>query len=188
MNNIKYFIKLFAFWLFYFFINRVLFIGFYYEEFLGLSSNELVKIIPKSLELDLSFIAYLSAIITLLLFINSISVNHILNRIINKAVLLINIFFILITALIIGGEIALYEEWSTKLNFTAIRYFENPSEVFLTATPKHYMVMLCATIIGLIMIKLYKYSVHQHFLSSRNNIVIKIIKLPIFFRDTSINN
>ena len=147
MTNIKYFIKLFTFWLFYFFIDRLLFIGFYFEEFSGLNSNELLKIIPKSLPLDLSFIAYLSAIITLLLVINSISVNHKLNRIINKAVLLINIFFILITALIIGGEIALYEEWSTKLNFTAIRHFENPSEVFLTATPKHYLIILCASII-----------------------------------------
>ena len=180
MTNIKYFIKLFTFWLFYFFIDRLLFIGFYLEEFSGLTYNELLTIIPKSLKLDLSFIAYLSTIITLLLFINSISVNQILNRIINKVVLLINIFFILITTLIIGGEIALYEEWSTKLNFTAIRHFENPSEVFLTATPKHYMIILCATIIGLVMIKLYKDSVHQHFLSSRNNIVIKIIKLPIF--------
>ena len=126
MTNIKYFIKLFAFWLFYFFINRLLFIGFYFEEFSTLSPNELLKILPKCLTLDLSFTAYLSAIITLLLFINSININQILNGIINKAVLLINIFFILITALIIGGEIALYEEWSTKLNFTAIRHFENP--------------------------------------------------------------
>ena len=157
----------------------MLFIGFYYEEFSGLSSNELLKVIPKSLPLDLSFIAYLSAIITLLLFINSICINQILNRFINKGLLLINIFFILITALILGGEIALYEEWSTKLNFTAIRHFENPSEVFLTATPNHYMIMLCAIIIGLLMIKFYKESVHQHFLSSRKNRLIKIIKLPI---------
>ena len=127
MNNIKYFLKLFTFWLFYFFINRLFFTGFYYEEFSALPSNELIKIVPESLSLDLSFTAYLSAIITLVLFINSISINQILNRIINKAVLLINIFFILITALILGGEIALYEEWSTKLNFTAIRHLENPS-------------------------------------------------------------
>lgn len=95
MTNIKYFIKLFTFWLFYFFIDRLLFIGFYFEEFSGLTSNELLTIIPKSLKLDLSFIAYLSSIITLLLFINSTYVNQILNRIINKAVLSINIFFIL---------------------------------------------------------------------------------------------
>ena len=78
MTNIKYFVKLFAFWLFYFFIDRLLFIGFYFEEFLGLSSNELLKITPKCLPLDLSFTAYLSAIITLLLFINSININQIL--------------------------------------------------------------------------------------------------------------
>ena len=179
MNRIKYFTKLFAFWLFYFFINRLLFIGFYFEEFVDFKFHELLKIVSNSLSLDLSFTAYLSAIITLLLFINSLSINQILNRIIHKAVLLINCFFILITALIIAGEIALYEEWSTKLNFTAIRHFENPSEVFLTATPQHYMIMLFSILIGLAMIKLYKSSVHQHFLSSRKNIVIKMIKLPI---------
>jgi len=157
----------------------MLFIGFYYVYYSGLYSNELLTVIPKSLLLDLSFIAYISAIITLLLFINSICINQILNRLINKGVLLINIFFILITALILGGEIALYEEWSTKLNFTAIRHFENPSEVFLTATPNHYMIMLCAIIIGLLMIKFYKESVHEHFISSKKNRLIKIIKLPI---------
>ena len=136
MTNIKYFIKLFTFWLFYFFIDRLLFIGFYFEEFSTLTSN-----VPLNAFRPLIY-AYLSTIITLLLFINSININQILNGIINKAVLLINIFFILITALIIGGEIALYEEWSIKLNFTAIRHFENPSEVFLTATPKHYFIIL----------------------------------------------
>ena len=62
----------------------------------------------------------------------------------------------------------------TKLNFTAIRHFENPL-VFLTATPKHGYVL----IISILMINLYKKPCNQYFLSSRKNIVLKIIKLPI---------
>ena len=56
MNNLKYFIKLFVFWLFYFFVNRLFFIANYLEEFSKISSNELLQIFPKSFGLDISFI------------------------------------------------------------------------------------------------------------------------------------
>ena len=71
MNNLKYFIKLFVFWLIYFFVNRLFFIVNYFEEFSQVTTTELLRIFPKSLGLDISFITYLSVIITILLFLNS---------------------------------------------------------------------------------------------------------------------
>jgi len=179
MNKIKYFVKLLIFWLLYFFINRLFFIAFYYEEFSSFSFIELAQILPKSFALDLSFTAYLSVIFVILLFVNSFVVKSKFNRFISKSIFVVNSFFILITALIIGSEIALYEEWSTKLNFTAIRHFKNPSEVFLTASLHNYMVVLFSLIIAFVFIKLYKRAVHQDFFAERKNHLIKTIKLPI---------
>ncbi len=179
MNKIKYFIKLFIFWLLYFFINRLFFIAFYYQEFSSFSFIELAQILPKSLALDLSFIAYLSVIFVILLFANSFAVKSKFNLFVSKSIFVVNSFFILFTALIIGSEVALYEEWSTKLNFTAISHFKNPSEVFLTASFQNYVVVLFSLIIAFVFIKLYKRAVHQDFFAERKNHLIKIIKLPI---------
>ena len=142
MNNLKYFVKLFIFWLIYFFVNRLFFIVNYLEEFLQFSSKELLFIIKKSVRLDISFIAYLSVIITILLFFNSMILSKRFNTFISGLAYWINTFFIFVSALIIGGEISLYAEWGTKLNFTSLSHFANPSEVFLTATYGNYFTML----------------------------------------------
>ncbi len=182
MNNLRYFIKLFIFWLIYFFVNRLFFIVNYLEEFLQFSSTELLCIVKKSVRLDISFIAYLSVIIAILLFVNSIILSKRFNTFISGFIYWLNSFFIVVSALIIGGEIALYAEWETKLNFTAISHFANPSEVFLTATLSNYITMLLAILIAVVIVKLYTVYVHQFFISTRYNykqFIIKVIKLPI---------
>ncbi|HIE73216.1 MAG TPA: alkaline phosphatase family protein [Flavobacteriales bacterium] len=182
MSNFKYFIRLFVFWLLYFFVNRLFFIANYLEEFLQFSSTELLCIVKKSVRLDISFIAYLSVIITILLFFNSIILRKRFNTFISGLVYWINALFIVASALIIGGEVSLYAEWGTKLNFTALSHFANPSEVFSTATYGNYFTMLIAIFIAVVFVKIYTVLVHQFFTSTRYNykqFIVKIIKLPI---------
>ena len=169
MSNFKYFIRLFVFWLLYFFVNRLFFIANYLEEFLQFSSTELLCIVKKSVRLDISFIAYLSVIITMLLFFNSIILPKRFNTFISGLVYWINSLFIVVSALIIGGEIGLYAEWGTKLNFTAISHFANPVEVFSTATYGNYFTMLIAIFIAVVFVKIYTVFVHQFFISNRYN-------------------
>ena len=182
MHNLKYFIKLFVFWLFYFFVNRLFFIANYLDEFSQISSDELLRIAPKSFGLDISFVAYLSVIIAILLFVNSIILSKRFNTFISGSIYWLNSFFIVVSALIIGGEISLYAEWGTKLNFTAISHFTNPSEVFLTATFSNYIIMLLAILIAVVFVKLYSIYVHQNFSSTKYNtkqFILKVVKLPI---------
>ena len=182
MNNLKYFLKLFIFWLIYFFVNRLFFIANYFEEFSQISTDELLKILPKSFGLDISFIAYLSVIITIILFFNSLFESKMFNVFISGIVFWVNTFFIVVSALIIGGEIALYAEWGTKLNFTALSHLVSPKEVFSTATFFNYLIMLISIIIGVIFIKLYTVFVHQIFEIQKYNMkqfLIKIIRFPL---------
>jgi len=182
MSNFKYFIRLFVFWLLYFFVNRLFFIVNYLEEFLQFSSTELLCIVKKSVRLDISFIAYLSVIITMLLFFNSIILRKRFNAFISGSVYWINTIFIVASALIIGGEISLYAEWGTKLNFTALSHFANPSEVFSTATYGNYFTMLIAIFIAVVFVKIYTVFVHQFFISTRYNykqFIVRILKLPV---------
>ena len=182
MSNLKYFIKLFVFWLFYFFINRLFFIANYFEEFLQVNTSELLQIVPKSIGLDISFVAYLSAVITLVLFFNTNIVSAKFNLFISKLIYWINAFFIVVSALIIGGEISLYAEWRTKLNFAALSHFANPSEVFSTATYANYFTMILAILISVIFVKMYEVFVHQTFVSVKYSVkqfFINLIKLPL---------
>ena len=182
MSNLKYFIKLFVFWLFYFFINRLFFIANYFEEFSQVTTNELLQIVPKSIGLDISFVAYLSAVITLVLFFNTHIVSAKFNSFISKLIYWINAFFIVVSALIIGGEISLYAEWRTKLNFAALSHFANPSEVFSTATYANYFTMVLAILISVVFVKMYEVFVHQTFVSVKYSVkqfFINLIKLPL---------
>ena len=167
MHKIIFFLRLFVFWLIYFFVNRLFFILFYYQEFSSSSFIELFMIVSKSLRLDLSFIAYLSVIFVILLFLNSFVKKNKFNLFISRVIFFVNIFFILITSLIVGGEIAIYSEWGTKLNFTAISHFINPSEVFLTATFQHYIIVLISLAISFLFIKFYKKYIHHLFLTEK---------------------
>jgi len=182
MKNLKYFIKLFIFWLFYFFINRLFFIANYFDEFSQLPTSDLAQIVPKSIGLDISFVAYLSAIITLFLFFNTHIVSTRFNSFISRLIYFINAFFIVVSALIIGGEISLYAEWGTKLNFKAVSHLTNPTEVLATATFSNYITMLIAIFIAVVYVKIYEAFVHKDFLSEKyhlKDLVFNLIKLPI---------
>ena len=142
MYYFNYFLKLFVFWLIYFLVNRIFFIINYFDDFSKCSYVEVITIFLKSFRLDASFIAYLSTLIILLLFVNNFFRSKKYNIFFSCSILWLNSILIFMTALIFGGEIALYSEWGSKLNFKALSHLFNPLEVFLTATLGHYLIML----------------------------------------------
>ncbi len=179
MNQVRYFSKLLLFWLCFFLVNRLFFAIYYQSELSSIAGKEILKVLPNALPLDLSFIAYLSAIFVLLLFVHSTCNHKTVSRIVSNVILALNYFFILITSMIIGSEISLYDEWSTKLNYTAISHLKNPSEVFLTASFSNYITLAIALILGTLFMVIYKKCVHQHFENSKTGILFNTIKLPI---------
>ena len=179
---LKYFLRLFVFWIFYFFVNRIFFILNYLDEFLVISLNELLQIIPKSFGLDLSFFGYLSVFIAIFLFINSLFISKRFNLFMSSIVFWFNAFFIVISGLIIGGEVALYAEWDAKLNFSALSHLVNPLEVLATSTFFNYLTMLISIIIAVIFVKIYIVFVHQKFYTEAYNFkqfLVKIIRFPL---------
>ena len=135
MKDIKFLIRYILFWLFLFLTGRFIFILFFSREVSESSLFEILKIIPRSFSLDISFISYLLVIIVLLMWIFSFFKKG--NKILSKIIFGITSFFIIFSSLVNGGEIALYSEWQTKLNYTALSHFINPKEVFSTASFFH---------------------------------------------------
>ncbi|MEE2954416.1 MAG: LTA synthase family protein [Bacteroidota bacterium] len=62
---------------------------------------------------------------------------------------------IIISSLVIGSEVALYTEWGSKLNFTALSHLKNPSEVFLSASFYHTSILLFFLLIGVLFTKIF---------------------------------
>ena len=177
----KYFIYIFlfiVFWLSLFLVNRIVFALFFIEELYTASISEILTIIYKSLRLDISSICYLFLPIVLLMWINYFLKNQkIIHKLINNLVG----FCILLTGLIAGGEVALYSEWQTKLNFTALSHFVNPTEVFKTASVKHILTNVLFLIIAFLFISIYKRKVQAQLPITKVKNSIKKFALSILF-------
>jgi len=179
MNNLFFFTRYILFWLFFFFIGRLVFVLLFVKEVFQSSYFEIFKIIPQSLSLDISFISYLLVIIVLLIWFFSF-----FNKgkfLISKLIFAITSLFLMISALVNGGEVSLYSEWQTKLNYTAISHFTNPKEVFSTATISHIFTMISFLCISIVFIRIYKRKVHLYIPENSSKITWKSVLLRIIY-------
>ena len=171
MQYFKFITRFIIFWVVYFLVNRIVFALFFIEEVGAASINELLTILPKSIPLDISFISYLLVPIVVLFWINSFLKKQ---GFIPKVIYSLVGFFILLTGLIAGGEVALYSEWQTKLNFTALSHFVNPDEVFKTASLGHVFTSVLFIVISLVFIRIYKKKVKGELpIIKINNIILR---------------
>ncbi|MCX6350320.1 MAG: sulfatase-like hydrolase/transferase [Bacteroidetes bacterium] len=152
-------IRLFIFWLLFFATGRLVFAAYYFSKFKGVSTLDFLSIFYHAIKLDTSAISYL-LVIPLVLFIAAWFINSKLFLRINH---LYTYLMILVVSIITAGEITLYAEWGTKLDYKAVIHLAHPSEVFATATPEHYF----TTIFGWIIIGSIGFILF-HFLFKRN--------------------
>ena len=177
MTYLNYTFRFIIFWIVYFLVNRIFFALFFIEEIAAASSKEILTILPKSIPLDISFISYLLVPIVVLLWINSFLKNQ---GFFNKIIYKITSFFLLLSGLIAGGEVALYSEWQTKLNFTALAHFANPSEVFSTASTSHVFTTYLFVLISIVCIRIYKTKIHSILpIQSSIGALKKVLFLPL---------
>ena len=178
INNIIFILRYVIFWISFFFISRVLFIVFFLDNIKNYSLKEILHIFPNSIALDISFICYLLVPIILLIWTYSfLSLSHTLNKII----FYYTISWIIISGLVAGSEVALYSEWQTKLNFTAISHLHHPNEVFSTASTFHILTICIFLIVSIISAILYSVFVHNSLI-----ILYKSTMLSIFTRCVSL--
>jgi len=179
MLKFKFFLKLYFFWLFLFFINRVIFFIFYFKSFKNIKILEILQIVPNSISLDLSFISYVASIVFLLILLAFILSYFNIELFINKIVNFFIVSMILFTNIVSAGEICLYKEWETKLNYTALSHLKQPSEVFLTASNIDYLIFSFYILISIIIIRLYFYNIKFHIKFQKNS--FKSILKRVFF-------
>ncbi len=123
-----------------FVITRAVFYIYYFEVFSreGISYSELFQSFWYAIPLDISTACYILALPFLILVIQSFWSPRFLNTINKVYTLLAILLYVLITV----GELGIYEEWKTKLQFKALLYLSNPDEVYNTADTSTFFLLL----------------------------------------------
>jgi len=125
-------LKQLLFWMLYFALARLIFLVFYSGSLQadGAGIFETLAGFFYAFKLDLATSCYFLIIPFSLLLIQSVWSPAFLN-VINKGYTL---FMLLLYSLITGGELGLYGEWKTKLNYKALHYLQHPSEIYNSAS------------------------------------------------------
>lgn len=132
------------YWLLYFALARAIFIIYHFHFFQveNATAGEVLSVFYHALPLDLATACYLLIIPFLLLAIQSFWSLRFLN-IINKTY---TYLMVVLYAFITGGEIGLYGEWKSKINVKALRYLENPLEVYNSTDSFTFLFLLIITL------------------------------------------
>ena len=152
--KIKFFLKYILFWLLIFNFTRIIFLTYYFQSINDLPFSELLSMPKHALMLDLSMISYIIALPLLILVVQYFIIKKIAFRIIKIYTLLIACIYLMIAA----AEINLYAEWQTKIDYRAIVYLSQPTEVFETATYTQTLIFFFYLVfIMFIFYKVYNY-------------------------------
>ena len=134
------FFRQFLFWILFFNIIRIVFL-LYFIPLLrveGINLWETISLFKHSFRLDLAVACYFMVIPFVILLIQSLWSPKGLNTI-NKAYAGATIFCY---SLLGAGEMGIYPEWKTKLTYKVIKYLNHPAEIYLSAGPVTFYLLL----------------------------------------------
>ncbi len=134
---------------------RIVFYLYYYTEIVNnkIPVSELIVSFWYALPLDISTASYILIFPFLLFVIQS----AVFSRVLNRVMFLYTVIVIMLYVLITVGELGVYEEWETKLQFKALNYLSHPDEIYNSADSNIFLGLLFILISEIILfIWLYK--------------------------------
>lgn len=165
------FFKQALFWVLFFGFGRMVFLIYYSSEVAANSDGfiEVLQSFQKGFRLDLATTCYFMFIPFLLHLIISFYSPLWLSRL-NQ---LYHSILIVLYSLLVVGELGIYAEWRTKINYKALLYLQNPSEVLGTAQNNQIVVFsILALVISTFGIWMYSRFFHTK--------LIRIQTPPVF--------
>lgn len=125
---LQVFIRHYLFWLLVFFIQRLTFILYYSKAFSEAGFNRGIESFWHGLQLDISLSGYFAIIPFVLLIVQYLVHRSFFETFMKWYTWIL----IIITILISGGDLGIYENWGVKLNYRAITMLAHPAEAFET--------------------------------------------------------
>ncbi len=125
----------FGFWLFVFNLGRLIFILYQQEKISGSTIKEQIYSCVSGLRVDLATSAYFVIPVLLFTYLANWGLSDFWHRLARK----FSLVLLALTCIIHVAELPLYTEWNQKLNYKALWFLQNPSEVFHTASTMQLM-------------------------------------------------
>ena len=147
-----FFLRYYLFWVLIFFVQRLVFVLYYYSQFKEAGPEKMLQSFVYGLRLDLSMTGYF-ATIPLLLFIAQQFTKTLFFK---KVLKIYTWLLLLVTTLISGGDLGIYENWGVKLNYRAISMLAHPAEAIETSKSAP-LVLLFTIMLGEIIIAGFLY-------------------------------
>lgn len=147
-----FFLRYYLFWVLIFFVQRLVFVLYYYSQFKEAGPDKMLQAFVYGLRLDISMTGYFAAI-PLLLFIAQQFTKTLFFK---KALKIYTWLLLLVTTLISGGDLGIYENWGVKLNYRAISMLAHPAEAMETSKSAP-LVLLFIIMLGEIIIAGFLY-------------------------------
>jgi len=166
------------YWLVLFSFFRLVFIIYYISiiQENNCSLIDLFSIFYFAFKLDLSTIGYFFVFPLLISYVWIFFQSSILNKISN----IYNFFLIIFYSIISFGEIGIYNEWRTKLNYKALLYLKQPQEIFNSISTFVFIFLFIGVIILIILwIRIYFKKVQLFNFNFYSQIYKKIIFIII---------
>lgn len=153
------FFKQILFWVLFFALGRLIFLIYYSHEVAANSNNftEIIASFYHGFKLDLATSCYFMMfpmLLHIVMFFYSPKWIHKTNQIYHS-------ILIIVYSLFVVGELGIYAEWRSKLNYKALLYLENPSEVLGTAQNSQ-IILFSAMAIAMSILGIYIYSRFFH--------------------------
>ena len=174
-NFLSILIKIFLFWIFFFFIQRITFLAY---QLHNLSHADLSTILLSnwySLRYDVSAASYILIIPFLLIITEAVSTI----KTTKKIMFIYQTVMICFSSLINIVDMGLYDAWGTKLNNRALSYLQYPKEVFASTASSPIVLLLILLFIqiiaGMIVFKKYFQSTPKLKLPLYQTIVLSIL-------------
>ena len=144
--------RFFLFWIFFFFIDRLIFLVYFSDRLTQISFNEILSTFWYALRLDTSMIGYISAIplifYLILLFIPRIKFPEIIGR-------TYLIFILLIFSLISAFNLNIYREWGSKINYRAVELGINSTKEAIASGSSSPILLSLGILTGLILVSVF---------------------------------
>jgi phosphoglycerol transferase MdoB-like AlkP superfamily enzyme len=143
------------FWLVFFTLGRSMFIAYHYHFFIieGVPLRELFQMFYYAFRLDVSTLCYISVLPFIILLLQTRYNKKWLDLILR----IYTVLLIVVFSFIIVGEIGVYPEWKSKLDYKSLHYLNHPEEMAQSTSAWNFIVMLLLTSL-LVAISIYLFN------------------------------
>lgn len=163
----------------FFALQRAIFL-IYYTQTIKISKIPLGNVLQTfiaAIKLDAATTSYILIIPCILLVIRGFTVKKWVTTANNMYTLLVLLIYLLISS----GELGLFGEWQTKLNYKAIAYLKNPTEVYNSISTARFFFLIGLVIAQLIVFYfLYKKYINRNDKSAYSDKVLSKIIFIVF--------